>query len=222
MRELLKENRNEVVKVVIVVIVFSFIAVVISNWLKTEVIQKKVQSLGILGPLIIIIYITASHVIAPLAGFPGTVLALSVYGLVKGWVLIYIASLISATLNFYIARILGRVWVIKLSGKDSIKKIDRFVDIMGTRLLVIARLFGSPLYEFISYAVGFTSMSFKKYFLITALVSPIPGTIITIYAYRSLDSPLSLSIFLLVMILMGILFTWYTVRLYIKTVPKKE
>ena len=222
MNELWKENWKEVVKVVAIIVVFSFIAVIISSWLKTEIVQQKVESLGILGPLIIIIYIAASHVIAPLTGFPGTVAALSVYGLVKGWLLIYIASLISATLNFYIARILGRNWVIKLSGKDSVKKIDRFIDIMGTRLLIIARLFGSPLYEFISYAAGFTNMSFKKYFAITALVSPITGTIITVYAYWSLDSPLKLSIFLFVMILMGVIFTWYTVWLYLRTAPKKE
>jgi len=214
-KKVISENWQEIVKVVILVFVLSFVSVLVSNWLRTDVIQERVEDLGALGPLVVILYVTVSHVFAPLAGTPGIIVALSVFGPVKAWVYIYIASNLSAAINFYIARKLGRDWVIKLAGKNSISKIDRFVTIMGTRLLVAARLFGFPLYEFISYAAGLTNISFRKYMIITALISPIPGTIMTIYAYNSLSSPWMMASMMGILIGVGALFSWYTVRLYL-------
>lgn len=218
MRRFIKDNWREALKVAVIILVMSFIAVVVSEKLKTETFQQKVEIMGLWGPVVIIFYIAASHIVVPLAGTPGTVVALSVYGLVKGWILIYLGSLISASVNFYIARVLGRKWVIRLAGKDSVRKIDKFVNVMGTKLLIMARLVGFPLYEFISYAVGFTNMSFTKYFVITATLSLISGTIISILFYYSLASPILLSILLGVIILVGVLFTSYTIWLYQRSV----
>ncbi len=216
MGKLLRNNWKEVVKVAAIILVASYIAVEVSTWLQGKIIQENISSLGILGPILIIIYMTLSHIVAPLTGTPGTVVALSLYGLGKAIIIVYIASLISAAINFYIARKLGRYWVIKLAGKDSIKRIDQITTVMGTKLLIIARIFGAPLYEFVSYAAGFTNISFKRYMLITATVSFIPGVIISYLFYNSLESSLSLSVLLGSLIGLGILFTWYVVRLYQK------
>lgn len=214
MGKLLRDNWKEVVKVAAIILVASYVAVEVSAWLQGKIIQENVSSLGLLGPILIIIYMTLSHIVAPLAGTPGTVAALSLYGLGKAIIIVYMASLISATINFYIARKLGRYWVIKLAGKDSIKRIDQITTVMGTKLLIIARIFGAPLFEFVSYAAGFTNISFKRYMLITATVSLIPGVIISYLFYNSLESSLSLSVLLGSLIVLGILFTWYVVRLY--------
>ena len=214
MGKLLRNNWKEAVKVAAIILVASYVAVEVSTWLQGKIIQENVSSLGLLGPILIIIYMTLSHIVAPLAGTPGTVAALSLYGLGKAIIIVYVASLISATINFYIARKLGRYWVIKLAGKDSINRIDQITTVMGTKLLIIARIFGAPLYEFVSYAAGFTNISFKKYMLITATVSLIPGVVISYLFYNSLESSLSLSILLGSLIVLGILFTWYVVRLY--------
>lgn len=217
MKKFFKDNWKDVIKISIVIIIASYVAVVFSSWLQTDPAQEKIKNLGFWGQVVTMLYVASSHVVAPLAGTPGVVVALSAYGLFKGWLIVYLGSLLSATINFYIARIFGRKWVIRLAGKKSISKIDKFVTIMGTRVLIIARLFGFPLYEFISYAVGFTNMSFKKYFLITALVSQIPGTIITLFFYYSLSSPIALSFLLGSLILAGGLFGLYTIQLYKKT-----
>lgn len=221
MKKLLKEHWKEIFQVTLFIFVMSFVAIRVNGWLQSDMVHEKVESTGYWGVVILVLYVAASHVIAPLAGSPGMIVALSVYGLYKGWLITYLGSLLSATINFYIARMLGREWVIKLAGKRSINKIDRFIELMGVRLLIIARLFGFSVYEFISYAVGFTNMSFKKYFLITATASLLPGTLVTIWVYNSLDSPFAFSIFLATMILTGILFTWYIVWLYTKIERKR-
>lgn len=214
MGKLLRSNWKEIVKVVAIIFIASYIAVEVSTWLQGKIVQENINSLGVLGPVLIIIYMILSHIVAPLAGTPGTVAALSIYGLGKAIVIIYIASLMSATINFYIARKLGRRWVIKLAGKDSIKRIDQITKVMGTKLLIIARIFGAPVYEFVSYAAGFTNIGFKKYILITATVSFIPGVIISYLFYNSLESSISLSVLLGSLIVLGLLFTWYVVKLY--------
>jgi len=220
MKKLLKEHWKETVKVFLFIIIMSYIAVLASGWLQSGDVQEKVLAAGYWGPIIITLYVAASQVVAPLAGTPGIVVALSVYGFAWGWLMTYLGSLLSATINFYIARYLGRNWVIRLAGKKSISRIDKFVKIMGTRLLIMARLVGFPLYEFISYAVGFTNMSFNKYFLITAIFSLIPGTLTTLIVYRSLASPFAMSVFMGSVIIIGIIFTWYTVKLYLDSQKK--
>src|SRR3989344_628895 len=216
MKKAIWENWREIVKVVAMVLVLAFVAVLVSNWLKTEMAQQRIESLGIWGPAVVVLYVTASHVFAPLAGMPGVVVALSAYGPVMGWVYVYLASILSAVINFYVARKLGRKWVIRLAGKEAIKRIDRFVNIMGTRLLIVARVFGFPLYEFVSYAAGFTAIPFSKYLLVTALVSPIPGIIFTILTYYSLSSPWMIASLMGILIAIGVVFTWYTATLYLK------
>ena len=144
------------------------------------------------------------------------IVAFAAYGLLKGWIFLYIASLISAAINFYIARTLGRKWVIKLAGRKSVEKIDRFVEIMGIKLLIIARTFGFPLFEFISYAAGFTNISFKTYMLITSLLIPIPGVIFSVFTIKALASPFGMVLLYISMFVIGTLLSWYTVKEYLK------
>jgi uncharacterized membrane protein YdjX (TVP38/TMEM64 family) len=212
----LKKYWKDILKISLIVLVSATVAVYISGVLKTDKFKNYVEELGFFGPLLVILYIAVSQVIAPLTGTPGTVVAVSSYGFWGGWLIIYIASLLSAVVNFYIARDLGRSWVIRLSGKESIEKIDKFVAVMGDKILIVARLFGFSVFEFISYAVGFTNMSFKEYFLITAIVSPISGTIVTYFFYRYLTSALALSVVLGTTIVIGAIFTSYMIWLYKK------
>jgi len=216
MNKLIKENWKEISKVLIAIIVVSIVTVYVSQLLKTDNVKEYIEKIGLFGPLLLILYTALSQIVAPIAGTPGNIVALSVYGFWGGWVLHFIGALISASLNFFIARYLGRNWVIKLAGKKSISKIDKFVDVMGTRLLIMARIFGFPLFDYISYAVGFTNMSFKKYFLITAFTSLFTGTLVMYLLYNSLSSAFFLTIVLGSFTLIGILFAWYMVWLYQK------
>ena len=73
-------------------------------------------NLGYWGYLIVIAYVVLSHVFAPLAGTPGVLLGVTIYGLKTGTILLYLGSLISATINFYISKKFGRKWVVKIVG----------------------------------------------------------------------------------------------------------
>lgn len=216
MKKLIKKNWKEIIKLIVVFIFLSYVSISISNWLRTEDMQMQIKYAGVVGPIIVILYIVASHVFAPVAGTPGTVVAFAAYGLFGGWVLLYIASIISATINFYISRELGRKWVKRLAGESSLAKIDNFADMMGIKLLKIARIFGVTLFEFVSYAAGFTRISFKKYIIITIFYTIIPQALFAFLIYYSLDSTFSLMLFFTISFAIGLIFSWYAVNKYLK------
>ncbi len=136
--------------------------------------------------------------------------------------ILYVASLISAATNFYISRELGRRWVRKLAGEKSLNQIDNFAEMMGIKLLKIARIFGAPMFEFISYAAGFTRISFRRYMFVTIFYSIVPGILFAVLVNYSLNSVISLSFFFAIMFTVGAIFSWYTVNKYLKFQKKKK
>lgn len=220
MKKLISKNWKVIIKFSVVLLVLSYFSITLSNWLRMEATQDKLNHAGAIGPLLVYLYVVLSHIFAPVAGTPGSVIAFSAYGFWGGWLILYVASITSAAINFYISRELGRKWVKKFAGEESLDKIDNFADVLGIKLLKIARIFGAPLYEFVSYAAGFTRISFKKYMLITVLYSIVPGILFAIFIYNSLDSVFALMVFFAGMFLFGALFSWYAVNKYIKTKGK--
>lgn len=148
--------------------------------------QQFTESLGIFGYLIIIGYVVISHVFAPVAGTPGVALGVTIYGLETGMWLLYLGSLISATINFGIAKRFGRPWVSKLVGKQSMEKVDEFASVDGKQALVISRLLGFAFFDFISYAAGLTNLNYKNFILITGIFSLLPNLVIQ-YVFKDLN-----------------------------------
>ena len=144
------------------------------------------ESLGVCGYLVIIGYVVLSHVFAPIAGSPGVTLGITIYGVSTGLWLLYIGSMISASINFYVARRFGRNRVEKFVGKDSMKKIDEFVSVEGEEALIISRLLGFAFFDFISYAAGLTLIKFKKYMIITASMGLIANLTLQ-YVFKNID-----------------------------------
>lgn len=148
--------------------------------------RNLIEEAGIWGPLAVIGYIITAHVIAPLLGSPIVFLAIAVFGIVETMTYLYLASMISSVMNFCISRKFGRIWVRKLAGEKNMEEMNRFLGVSGVGVFVAARIFGFALFDIISYAAGFTRISFKKYFLITAGCALIPFTVIAIL-FRNFD-----------------------------------
>ena len=167
-----KKAAVEVLKIAgVVVFLYILLKAILIPLIISEGFKDFTASLGFFGYFIVIGYTVLSHVFAPLAGTPGVLLGVTIYGVKTGMFLLYIASLISATINFWISKKFGRKLVTKLVGEKSMKEVDEFTSVEGKQVLIISRLFGFPIFEFISYAAGLTNISFKDYFIITAIAS---------------------------------------------------
>jgi len=103
----------------VVVFLYVLLKAILIPLIISEGFKDFTASLGFFGYFIVIGYTVLSHVFAPLAGTPGVLLGVTIYGVKTGMFLLYIASLISATINFWISKKFGRKLVIKLVGEKS-------------------------------------------------------------------------------------------------------
>lgn len=155
-------------------------------FLTSDTIQTTIESFGVFGPLALIGYTTLSHIVAPLAGTPGFLVGVTVFGVERAIMYIYIGSMISASANFFIGRRFGRSIVSRFVGKSSMHKVDSITTVAGPGILAVLRLLGIAVFEEISYAAGLTNMRFREYILITIFAS-IPPHALLIIAFRNAD-----------------------------------
>jgi len=213
-----KSNIFTLFKISIALLVIYFLLkIYILPFITSQEVESFVNSIGLWGYLVIIIYTVFSHVFAPISGSPGVFLAVTLYGLNTGVFLLYIASLVSSTINFWISRRYGRGLVVKFVGEKSMKEIDELVAIQGKQMLLVSRLFGFSIFEFISYAAGLTKIKFKDYIIITALASSVPSIAMAV-VFKDIDfrSELGMTIWLGSLILVGIIFVFLIRRSIIK------
>ena len=96
-------------------------------------------------------------------------------------------------------------------------KIDEFAAVEGGQILIISRLIGFALFDFISYAAGLTKIKYKDYIVITAVFGLIPN-ILTQFIFRDINFQSDLGIIIwmgsigLAGIVFGILMRHYLKR----------
>jgi uncharacterized membrane protein YdjX (TVP38/TMEM64 family) len=171
-----KYTKKEIFSYTISVIAFLFFLYFI-NSIPTSLIEKTALSLGWLGYLFLLLVIICSQVFAPISGTAFYLIGIKLYGFGTLMIIFYFSSVMSAAISFYIARRWGRRIVVKLVGTKSMDHIDSIAETHDTYLLVIGRTLGFFFFDFISYALGFTTISFKKYIGYTAALTVIPLTI---------------------------------------------
>lgn len=142
--------------------------------------REYILSFGIWAPVVSFLLMILQSVIAPLPAFIITFANAGLFGWVKGAMLSWSSAMAGAALCYYIARVLGRDVVEKLTSRTALKKIDEFFEKYGKYAVLIARLLPFISFDIVSYAAGLTSMSFWSFFVATG-IGQLPATII--YSY---------------------------------------
>ena len=209
-----KERNSFYINAVIGFVIFTLLAYLFIPILSSDRVEQFVFKAGIFGPLVIMSYFIMSDVIAPVAGSPGVVLSVALYGLYRGLLIAYVSSMLSAAINFYLSKKFGRSLVQKFAGKHAMKQIDTYAEKFGVRVLIIGRIFGFPFFEIISYAAGLTNMPFKQYMLITIIFSAIPAfTIKALMHYANMHSPISVLLWTLILSIIGMICSYISFKL---------
>jgi uncharacterized membrane protein YdjX (TVP38/TMEM64 family) len=146
------------------------------EWIGVERIQQFIADAGPLAPLAYILLKMATYIFAPLTSGPIQLSSGILFGFLPGLIYTMIGEVIGGTVSFLIARHLGRPLVRRLVGEEGINRVDKFVSQLGGwKALVYARLFLAAVYDFISYAAGFTrTIKLHEYVLVSATVGLIP------------------------------------------------
>ena len=152
----------------------------ILGMINIEAIKTYILSFGIWAPVISFILMILQSVVAPLPAFIITFANAGLFGWINGALLSWSSSMAGAVLCFFIARLMGRDIVEKLTSKFALKSIDEFFKKHGKYAILIARLLPFISFDIVSYAAGLTSMSFWSFFIATG-IGQLPATII--YSY---------------------------------------
>lgn len=136
-----------------------------------------------LGPwgqiLFVVIYVVATVLL-----IPGSALGLgagALFGVVRGSLLVSLASTLGATCAFLLGRYFAGDWVAKkIEGNASFAAIDRGVATEGWKIVFLTRL--SPVFPFtlLNYAFGLTRVSLRDYVL-ASWIGMMPGTVMYVY-----------------------------------------
>lgn len=140
-----------------------------------ERIREVIESAGPLAPLAFIAIKITTYVFAPLTSGPIQFSAGILFGLLPGTLYVLIGEVIGGSISFWIARTLGRTVVRRFVGEAGMARVDQFYhQVGGWRGLLYARLFLFSIYDFISYAAGFTPVRYKSYLLVSIFAGFIP------------------------------------------------
>lgn len=141
---------------------------------------ERVDALGTIGIVVFIVL----YVVCTVFFIPGSILTLGsgvLFGVVKGSVVVSLASISGATLAFLVGRYFVRDWIAKkIEGNQKFKAIDEAVAEGGWKIVGLTRL--SPVFPFnlLNYAFGLTRVSLKDYFF-ASWIGMVPGTIMYVY-----------------------------------------
>jgi uncharacterized membrane protein YdjX (TVP38/TMEM64 family) len=139
-----------------------------------------IDQFGIWGPVIFIVV----YALAAVLFIPGSALTLgagALFGVVRGSILVSLASTLGASLAFLIGRYVARDWVAKkVEEHEKFKAVDQAVGREGWKIVGLTRL--SPVFPFtfLNYAYGLTKVKFTHYVL-ASWIGMMPGTVMYVY-----------------------------------------
>lgn len=191
----MKEKKNWLGKVVLLIVVIAAVAVyflvpsvnkvmnkVFAMFASGDftVVRDFVASYGAYATVISFLLMIFQSIAAPLPAFLITFANANLFGWWQGAILSWTSAMAGAVVCFYIARILGRDVAEKLTSKSGLAQIDTFFEQYGKNTILICRLLPFISFDIVSYAAGLTSMSFMSFFIATG-IGQLPATIV--YSY---------------------------------------
>ena len=144
-------------------------------------IERFIQSYGTQAAVVSYFLMILQANAAPLPAFLITFANASLFGAFWGGLLSWTSSMAGAALCFFIARVMGREVVEKLTGKTVLNSMDGFFTRYGKHTILVCRLLPFVPFDPISYAAGLTSLRFRSFFIATVL-GLLPASIVYSWA----------------------------------------
>lgn len=171
---------------ILATIILSYIlqAVVVSNQ------EEFTRWLSSFGPFVILVYIilqAIAVIFAPIGGYFLIIAMIALFGPALAITLAYLVCTPSFMVNFYLSKKYGRPLAQKMVGKVTLGKMDEFIEDEGIGLLVILRTFQAGNFDFFSYALGLTKISYKI-FVIVNILGGIPAALVLYLIYSKTES----------------------------------
>jgi len=167
--------------------------------------QGVLRSAGTLAPLLFVALLVAQAVVAPLPAPALAIVGGYGFGVVEGFVLTWLGSLIGGVISFGISRRFGRRFV---ADNPRTVRLDGFMEEHGAILIFVLRLIPLVSFDAVSYAAGLSSIGFGAFLLATAL-GMAPGTFAFVYVGGSESGLWTWAVLLGLAVLAGVAYVFY-------------
>ena len=137
-------------------------------------IQAYIDRAGPSGPVLFVLLYTVVTLL-PLPKNVFATLAGVMFGLVLGFMVVYLAALLGAAAAFTLSRVLGRDAVERITGAR-VARVDALLNKRGITAVIGVRLIPILPFTVINYSAGLTAIRTKDYAIGTA-VGIVPGTV---------------------------------------------
>lgn len=125
----------------------------------------------------------AAVTLSPLPKTVFTLAAGALFGIGNGLPVVFVGAMVGAVAAFYLARILGRDAVRRLTGSH-VNRFENLLDRHGLVAVLAARLIPVVPFTAVNYAAGMTTIRPRTFFLGTAIgILPATAAYVTIGAY---------------------------------------
>ncbi len=131
--------------------------------------QTTIATGGIWGPLIFVGIKALTFTFAPLSAGPIQFASGILFGIIPGTLYSLLGELLGGTVNVIIARAFGRRIVRRFVGAAAMSRVDGFYErhLNDWKSLLAARVLLFSVYDFISYAVGFSQIRLSVYIVVS-------------------------------------------------------
>lgn len=131
--------------------------------------QTTIATAGIWGPLIFVGIKALTFTFAPLSAGPIQFASGILFGVIPGTLYSLFGELLGGTVNVIIARVFGRRIVRRFVGAAAMSRVDGFYErhLNDWKSLLAARVLLFSVYDFISYAVGFSQIRLSVYIVVS-------------------------------------------------------
>jgi len=175
-----------------------------------QLIRAKIKTLGLWAPVVYVI----CYALRPLILFPAgvfTILGGIIFGCFWGTVYVILGAMLSAVVEFFLARHFGREVIVQLF-KGKTAHVDKAVERHGFKTVLLIRLIPNVAYDIQNFSLGLTRVKFKDYCFATFL-GIIPASFLFVYlGYSLVDFRHAWKIIPIALIFVGVYFFQRHVR----------
>jgi len=152
----------------------------------TTLLREYIETLGQVGPLVIIVSMTLAIIMSPIPSAPIALVSGALYGHTWGTLYVLIGSTFGAVIAFLIARLLGFDFLERwFKGKLATNWVGSQNTLMG--IVFFSRLMPFISFDIVSYAAGLTAITFWR-FIVATIAGIAPASFILAHFGDELSS----------------------------------
>lgn len=165
--------------------------------------RAALLQLGVFAPLALIVLLAAVLVVPAIPASIFQIGAGLAFGAWLGLLCVLIADVIGASVGFALARYWGKSILARYLDARTQTQLTNLTARISWRGVLLLRLLPGPAYPLVSFAAGFSSISYPTY-IVASFIGVLPGLVLLVLAGDLVESNPLLAFALVALILLGV------------------